>query len=53
MAGNHQIWRYRPETGTVGPLAGTGEENIRNGPVETAQFAQPTGLVWDKKVLFT
>lgn len=47
MAGNHQIWLYHPETGTIGAFAGTGQENIRDGALHRALFAQPTGLSWD------
>ena len=52
MAGPHQIWRLDLERGTVGAWAGTGEENIRDGSLETAQFAQPSGLASDGKHLF-
>lgn len=47
MAGNHQIWLYRPESKTIGAFAGTGQENIRDGALNRALFAQPTGLSWD------
>lgn len=44
MAGDHQIWRYDPTSGTIGPWAGTGEEGLADGPRGDAQFAQPSGL---------
>src|SRR5262249_48578160 len=36
MAGPHQIWRYDLETGTVGVWAGSGTENIVDGPLPEA-----------------
>jgi len=52
MAGPHQIWRLDLENGKIGAWAGTGEENIRDGALEAAQFAQPSGLATDGKHLF-
>lgn len=44
MAGNHQIWTYDIESKIVSPYAGSGHENIIDGPVRGAQLAQPSGL---------
>ena len=44
MAGLHQIWVYHIETGKIEPFAGSGYENIVDGPLGEAQFAQPSGL---------
>lgn len=44
MAGAHQIWAYDPVAERIGPFAGTGREIHRDGPAETACFAQPSGL---------
>ena len=44
MAGNHQIWRIDLPMGLGRAWAGTGRENIVDGPVETAALAQPSGL---------
>ena len=52
MAGPHQIWRLDLESSKVGVWAGTGEESIRNGSLEAAQFAQPSGLATDGRHLF-
>ncbi len=52
MAGSHQIWRYDLESGTVGHWAGTGQENIEDGPIASANFAQPSGLATDGTSLF-
>ena len=45
MAGIHQLWRLSLSDGTVCPHAGTGGENIDNGPLATATLAQPSGIV--------
>ncbi|HSA97871.1 MAG TPA: thioredoxin-like domain-containing protein [Candidatus Nitrosotenuis sp.] len=44
MAGNHQIWTYDVESQMALPYAGSGHENIIDGPVREAQLAQPSGL---------
>lgn len=44
MAGLHQVWAYDVRSGTVGPFAGSGYENIVDGSLAEAQFAQPSGL---------
>ncbi len=44
MAGNHQIWKYDTKTEMVLPFAGTGQEGIIDGPVQSANLAQPSGL---------
>lgn len=52
MAGPHQIWSLNLDDQTVGPFASNGIENIRDGTLETAEFAQPSGLATDGKHLF-
>ena len=44
MAGLHQIWTLDLDTETVAPLAGTGREGLRDGPLDQAWFAQSSGL---------
>jgi len=44
MAGCHQLWSYDFETKRIEPLAGTGRENITDGPLAQANLAQPSGL---------
>ncbi len=44
MAGFHQLWRMRLDTGEVLPHAGSGRENIVDGPLASAQLAQPSGI---------
>lgn len=47
MAGNHQVWEYRPDTDRIRPFAGNGRESLRDGELNTAEFAQPSGITWD------
>ncbi|HJS68477.1 MAG TPA: alkyl hydroperoxide reductase, partial [Nitrososphaera sp.] len=52
MAGLHQIWVYHIETGKIEPFAGSGYENIVDGPLGEAQFAQPSGLAISGNYMF-
>jgi thiol-disulfide isomerase/thioredoxin len=52
MAGIHEIWRYDLDSGIVSSWAGTGAENIEDGPIATALFAQPSGLATDGHHLY-
>ena len=52
MAGPHQIWRYDLDTGAARSWAGSGRENIVDGPLAAADFAQPSGLATDGTRLF-
>jgi thiol-disulfide isomerase/thioredoxin len=47
MAGPHQLWAFDPLSGAITVLAGTTVEGLRDGPLGTAFFAQPSGLVTD------
>ena len=54
MAGPHQVWVYDPKEKTVGLWAGSGREDIIDGPRLLAAMAQPSGITTDgKKRLFT
>lgn len=44
MAGLHQIWKYSIKERRVSLFAGSGRENITDGTLEYADFAQPSGL---------
>jgi thiol-disulfide isomerase/thioredoxin/DNA-binding beta-propeller fold protein YncE len=44
MAGSHQIWRLDLPMGLCRAFAGSGRENIVDGPAEAAALAQPSGL---------
>lgn len=52
MAGTHQIYRLDLPSGKISLWAGTGMEDIVDGPVNSACFAQPSGLATDGKHLF-
>ena len=52
MAGPHQIWQYNIDKDIVGSWAGSGIENIVDGSLNSAAFAQPSGLATDGKSLF-
>jgi len=40
----HQVWRIDLPVGFARALAGSGRENIVDGPTETSAFAQSSGL---------
>lgn len=51
MAGNHTLWAFDPPldgaeggTGRLGPIAGTMNEGLQDGPLTEAWFAQTSGL---------
>lgn len=44
MAGNHTIWAFDDEHGTIERLAGTMNEGLQDGPADEAWFAQTSGL---------
>lgn len=52
MAGPHQIWVVDLLHGQAYPYAGTGEEARKDGPVNVATFAQPSGLALDGNTLY-
>ncbi len=52
MAGPHQLWRMNPKTGGVAPFAGSGRENIVDGPLADAALAQPSGITTDGQKLY-
>jgi hypothetical protein len=52
MAGIHQLWSLGLKDGMVGPFAGNGGEAITDGPLASAQLAQPCGLTTDGVKLY-
>ncbi len=44
MAGQHQIWRMNLNHQAIERFAGSGREDIVDGPLDSATFAQPSGL---------
>jgi DNA-binding beta-propeller fold protein YncE len=52
MAGSHQVWVIDLLNDQAYPYAGTGEEARRDGAVNTAAFAQPSGIVVVDNMLY-
>ena len=52
MAGHNQIWTLDLHDNQAMPYAGSGVENILDGPLADASFAQPSGLAADDKYLY-
>lgn len=52
MAGSHQIWTLDLTTLEASPYAGSGREDIIDGPLRQAAFAQPSGIATDGKRLY-
>ncbi|WP_210603655.1 NHL domain-containing thioredoxin family protein [Brevibacterium oceani] len=49
MAGNHTIWSFDPEDGSIRILSGTMNEGLSDGDAESAWFAQTSGLDLDSE----
>ena len=49
MAGAHQIWKLNLQDGTLELFAGSGREDIVDGPGESSALAQPSGITFDGK----
>jgi thiol-disulfide isomerase/thioredoxin len=52
MAGTHQIWKFNIATDDARLWAGSGQENIVDGTLLGANFAQPSGLATDGRSIF-
>jgi DNA-binding beta-propeller fold protein YncE len=52
MAGSHQLWTLDLEAERLSVLAGSGAENIIDGPPGSAALAQPSGIVRDGATLY-
>ena len=52
MAGPHQIWMLDHARGILWPYAGSGQEARTDGTIESAAFAQPSGLAIDGDVMY-
>jgi len=52
MAGQHQIWRMNLNHLAIERYAGSGGEGIVDGPLDTASFAQPSGLAVHEDCLY-
>jgi DNA-binding beta-propeller fold protein YncE len=47
MAGTHQLWAMRLDSGFIVPHTGNGREDLVDGPLDAASMNQPSGLVSD------
>jgi hypothetical protein len=52
MAGQQQVWMMNLETGNVEAYAGSGRENMVDGPRQQAAMAHPSGITSDGTRLF-
>jgi len=52
QAGFHQIWTLDLEKNQLDPYAGNGLERIRDGALDEASFAQPSGLTANGDTLY-
>jgi sugar lactone lactonase YvrE len=52
MAGPHQLWSLGLKTSEARVHAGSGRENILDGPLKEAQLAQPSGITTDGQRLY-
>jgi thiol-disulfide isomerase/thioredoxin len=52
MAGQHQLWQYNPITQLVTVFAGSGREELVDGPLLSAGLNQPSGLATDGDLLY-
>ncbi len=52
MAGTHQIWKLDLVKNIVAPYAGTGAEARYDALIDEAAFAQPSGIVTDRKIIY-
>jgi DNA-binding beta-propeller fold protein YncE len=52
MAGHHQIWTLDLGKSYVAPYAGNGREDLNDGLLPDASFAQPSGLASDGQNLY-
>lgn len=52
MAGQHQLWSYDPETDFLRLHAGSGREELRDGPMNSGGLNQPSGLATDGEFLY-
>ena len=52
MAGPHQLWQHTLGSDEIGVFAGSGIEDVVDGPLKTAALAQPSGLATDGRSVF-
>jgi hypothetical protein len=52
MAGNHKLYLLDRQARSARPLAGSGAEEIHDGPLDTAALAQPMGICADDAQIY-
>jgi thiol-disulfide isomerase/thioredoxin len=52
MAGSHQLWALSTKTLEARVYAGSGRENIADGPLKEGALAQPSGITTDGRKLY-
>lgn len=52
MAGPHQLWSHELGSNEIGVFAGTGREDILDGPLDESALAQPSGISSDGEFLY-
>ena len=52
LAGHHQIWTLDLKFKKLIPYAGNGRETLKDAPLASSSFAQPSGLTTDGKNLY-
>lgn len=52
MAGPHQLWKHKLGSETIELFAGTGREDILDGPLDACALAQPSGITHDGTILY-
>lgn len=52
MAGQHQLWAYDVTAQEVFLFAGSGREELRDGPLHVGGLNQPSGLATDGEVVY-
>ena len=52
MAGQHQVWRFDPDSSRLYLHAGSGREELRDGPLRAGGLNQPSGLATDGTYLY-
>ena len=52
MAGPHQLWSHEIGSNDIGVFAGTGREDITDGPHDQSALAQPSGISSDGEFIY-
>lgn len=52
MAGPHQLWSHEIGSNDIGVFAGSGREDIIDGPLDQSALAQPSGISSDGEFIY-